>query len=342
MPTIVYTRTRLEEVAAEARDWTDLMRRLGRTPSGGLRKQLQKLVAEHAIDTSHFKQTSGWTRYSDASITEAVARSTSMREVALNLGAVPASGTLSHLRNRIARIGLNLSHFPLMSDAVGDLQIDRAELIAAAKASRSVRDCARRLGLGDDSASRKQLSAALKQMGARVGGPPLQRKALELQPEHLAQHVQSSNSFAEVMRRLGLTTDSGNHRKIRRAIQQAGIDTAHFTRRSNDLLATRNSGPDPDSVLSIKPPGSARSSHPRLRRAMEAKGIAYACARCANTGEWLGDSMRLQIDHISGDWLDNRLENLRFLCPNCHSMTETWCVGNRRRRMNATAANPTG
>ena len=90
-----------------------------------------------------------------------------------------------------------------MPDTVGDLQTDRAELIAAAKASRS-------------------------------------------------------------------------DRKIRRAIQQAGIGTEHFTRRSNDLLMTRNSGPDPDPVLSIKPPGSARSSRPRLRRATEAEGIAYA------------------------------------------------------------------
>lgn len=73
IPRPTYTQALLSEVAAESRDWSDLMRRLGRSTSGGLRKQLQKLAAEYVIDTSHFKQTSGWTRYSDADITAAVA-----------------------------------------------------------------------------------------------------------------------------------------------------------------------------------------------------------------------------------------------------------------------------
>ena len=36
------------------------------------------------------------------------------------------------------------------------------------------------------------------------------------------------------------------------------------------------------------------------------------------------------MDHINGDRSDNRIENLRLLCPNCHSQTETFCIGNRK------------
>jgi predicted RNA-binding Zn-ribbon protein involved in translation (DUF1610 family) len=48
--------------------------------------------------------------------------------------------------------------------------------------------------------------------------------------------------------------------------------------------------------------------------------------------------LRLVVDHISGDWLDNRLENVRFLCPNCHAQTATWC----RRRTPAVPDNLAG
>lgn len=57
--------------------------------------------------------------------------------------------------------------------------------------------------------------------------------------------------------------------------------------------------------------------------------IEYKCAICGNKGEWNGKKLVLQLDHINGVHNDNRLENLRFLCPNCHSQTETFCGLNR-------------
>lgn len=52
--------------------------------------------------------------------------------------------------------------------------------------------------------------------------------------------------------------------------------------------------------------------------------IPYKCDLCGNTGSWNGQLLSLQLDHINGINNDNRLENLRFLCPNCHSQTETF------------------
>ena len=53
------------------------------------------------------------------------------------------------------------------------------------------------------------------------------------------------------------------------------------------------------------------------------------CADCGLT-TWRGRSLPLHLDHINGDHTDNRLENLRILCPNCHATTDTWCARNRK------------
>lgn len=58
-----------------------------------------------------------------------------------------------------------------------------------------------------------------------------------------------------------------------------------------------------------------------LRRAMIESGIPYRCKKCECPPVWQGQTLTLEIDHISGDWSDNDRSNVRFLCPNCHSQT---------------------
>ena len=57
--------------------------------------------------------------------------------------------------------------------------------------------------------------------------------------------------------------------------------------------------------------------------------LEYKCACCGNIGEWQGQKLTLQLDHINGKNNDHRIENLRFLCPNCHSITETYAGKNK-------------
>jgi len=51
--------------------------------------------------------------------------------------------------------------------------------------------------------------------------------------------------------------------------------------------------------------------------------LEYKCIKCG-IDSWQGESIVLDLDHINGVNTDNRLSNLRFLCPNCHSQTDTY------------------
>ena len=52
--------------------------------------------------------------------------------------------------------------------------------------------------------------------------------------------------------------------------------------------------------------------------------LEYKCANCGCDGHWQGGEISLEIHHIDGDNSNNELENLCYLCPNCHALTETY------------------
>ncbi|MER7698449.1 MULTISPECIES: HNH endonuclease [unclassified Streptomyces] len=325
-----YTRERLAEGIAASANWTDLMRRLELPTNGGRRRVLQQKAAEYGLDTSHFTRRSPWRKYPDSAIAAAVKSSSSLREVVTKLGAAPAGGTLSHISRRITASGIDVSHFPGLNRPRPELPFTIDELRAAAASAESVRATARVLGVPDDGRSRSALASLLRRRG--VDTSHFRNARLAIPEEALRQAVPRSTSYADVMRTLGLEVNDTNHRRVRRKVVQLKLDTGHFTRRSWTAARAPEPRATAPTTLVVKPLGSTRTNRSRLHRALRELGVAYRCVSCGNPGEWLGRSFTLQIDHINGDWLDNRAENLRYLCPNCHALTETWCRKGRRAR----------
>lgn len=147
----------------------------------------------------------------------------------------------------------------------------------------------------------------------------------------LSEVVKSCKSVAEVIRVLGLRPGGGTHQFLRSRIDEYRIDTSHFTGsgwlkgQSADTseavrkLRTYTAFSNATVFVKHSPVSSRKQLVPRLLRL----GWIYKCAVCLRD-KWRGNPLTLHLDHINGNHSDNRLTNLRFLCPNCHQQTETW------------------
>lgn len=128
-----------------------------------------------------------------------------------------------------------------------------------------------------------------------------------------------SDSIAGVMRELGIQKPSGGiYNHIGRRLREWDIDTSHFLGQGSRLGRIPPNKKPPEHFLCRKE-GGGRVEGRKLRRALIEIGRSYRCESCLNEGVWMDAPMVLEVDHIDNDWRNNEADNLRFLCPNCHS-----------------------
>lgn len=144
--------------------------------------------------------------------------------------------------------------------------------------------------------------------------------------EKIKNAIKDSKSKGEVLDKIGVSRKAGNYQTLYKYCQVYNIDI------DNIKYLNTNRGGDyrklTFSEIFIK--DSLTSRHIVKKHLIKESLIEYKCEKCNNTGEWLGQPISLQLDHINGNNTDNRLDNLRFLCPNCHSQTETYSGKNKK------------
>ena len=134
--------------------------------------------------------------------------------------------------------------------------------------------------------------------------------------EQFKEIVASSHTMLEVAKKLGYTSHSGsNGERIRFRIDKLGLSTEHFT------LGNRRPVKRTAENIFIENSTAAQ----KTLRAYYYKGeyTKYECAICGQKPYWNGRELTLILDHINGKNHDDRLENLRWVCPNCNQQLDT-------------------
>lgn len=140
--------------------------------------------------------------------------------------------------------------------------------------------------------------------------------------EEIEAAVKTADSMMGFLRNINVKPAGGSHSHWKKRLDAMEIDRSHWLGKGSNKGKTSPMKLLPESILVLLPEGSYKTKTYQLRRALLESGVEYECNHCKLT-EWLGDPIVLEIDHINGSWLDNRKQNLQFLCPNCHGQKTT-------------------
>jgi len=136
----------------------------------------------------------------------------------------------------------------------------------------------------------------------------------KIDKERLEEYIKSSTNWKELMKKCGYT-NFNNRNPLKKRIVLYNLSINHFI---NNRLNKRYT----DEEIFCKD-SKYQSSDGIKKRLIEKYNVLYKCIKCG-INEWQGLLLKLELDHINGDHFDNRLDNLRLLCPNCHSQTDTF------------------
>lgn len=152
-------------------------------------------------------------------------------------------------------------------------------------------------------------------------------KVYKINDKEFIQLVKSNSTYSDILKNLGLSAKGGTAFKLlKRRIEELKIDISHFE--SINYRATAKKRIPLEEILVEN---SVYQNISRLKiRLVNEKLMEYKCALCDNDGTWMDQELVLQLDHINGNNRDYRLKNLRFLCPNCHSLTNTYAGRNNK------------
>ena len=140
--------------------------------------------------------------------------------------------------------------------------------------------------------------------------------------DDLKNAVSESYSIRSVLIKIGLVPAGGNYEQVKFEIKKLELDTSHFTGSRWNVGQTYTTKTRVQTIDMLVKNGTTQSF--KLKKRLFQDGLkSQKCELCGWHERSVDGRIPVELDHINGDRYDNRLENLRILCPNCHSLQST-------------------
>ena len=341
-----YTEQQFRDAVADpdVRTIADLCRALGIVPRGGNYQSVRAFARRHAVDMEKF-DTGRPPAFTDEALRQASTGANSVREIAVSLGLPVTGPTHQAIVTRMDALGLDRTRFrggagraarPIV-DGGPKRTYTKDELIVAIEdpAIETFSELCSELGLRPRWENVNGLREAAHVLGVdlshlrvaagrpRTGVPG--RAGHRLDDDELTRAVAQSRSIAAVMRYFGVPVTNGAFRRtLVRRIGELDLDISHMRgqgwSKGQKNPQSRRARPLEEYLVE----GRYIPWTSKLRERLIREG--YKQPRCEDClrDEWYGHPIPLELDHVNGHRDDNRLENLRIRCPNCHALTATY------------------
>ena len=181
----------------------------------------------------------------------------------------------------------------------------------------------------------RAIKEKVKILGIKMLEEERKKSNIKYSKEQVERAVRFAKCYADTIRNLGLIAQAGNYKSIKKLIQYYEIDTKHFLNPS-ELTKERikNNGfinKEFPIISFLKENSNIRTT--TLKQKLFKEGYKKnKCEECGQDENWRGKKFSLILDHINGIHNDNRIENLRILCPNCNAILDTHCSRNRKKQ----------
>lgn len=205
------------------------------------------------------------------------------------------------------------------------VQYTNKQLETAVKESSNLREVIEKLGIIFSNEIYKSVYSKIHRLGIDAKHLFKKQVYLNLDKNELEKLVNESNSIAELLRKLEIRANGGSYKYISNLIEKFKLDTKHFSGKKHSSGRTYPKVPLEDYLSNKKSISSFKLKIKLIKNGL----LKEICSSC-NLTEWLGEPIPLELDHIDGNFLNNNLENLRILCPNCHAKTNTYRGRNKR------------